>query len=61
MKRGDLVQYKGYYHLNGGEAQYIDVYGIVLRQIDCEIFEVLIDNKVMIIDEPLLTEVEKYG
>ena len=59
MKRGDLVQYQGYYHFDGGDAQYIDLCGIVIRQIDCEIYEVLIDNRVMIVDEPLLTEVKQ--
>lgn len=61
MKRGDLVYLEGFYHINGEEPEELDcTVGIVIRQLDCEIFEVLIENKIMIVDECMLTEVGKW-
>lgn len=58
MKRGDLVCFDGLYHINGGDPEEVDcLVGIVIRQIDCEIFEVLIEDKIMVVDESMLTEV----
>lgn len=57
MKEGDLVWFDGLYHMNGGDPENYSLIGIVLKQIDCEIFEVLIGDKIMVVDENQLTEV----
>jgi hypothetical protein len=57
MKGGDLVRI-----ISVGDS-YISGYpiGIILRQIDCEMYEVLVGDKVMIIDDSTLTEVKDNG
>lgn len=59
MDRGDLVWFDGFYHKEPGKPEDYALPGVILKQVDCELFEIMVSGSIILVDIGMIVKFEE--